>query len=453
MQEDRSGSRRSRDSSTNSALFDLELSIKAKEGSIKDDSQHTKKKCDVKEGTQPNTVLHNIAYLAQPMAIFEREILQDVKALRKQCLHSDGQLSLRQLGEGLQKKGYRVKIIKAGPRGTSSSPAQSGSAATAGTNTARQDPASILEKIKHKYLVCTGYRDASSASVAEDDIVIDPRFQEQFVISPMSRDYQRVLPVIPAEFVGTRLRLEALVGILADEIGKSFAELNLPLPPWRRKNAFLSRWERKPANTLTQQPTATLSARSSMERQNSGGSDGFYQILDLHMQSLQLAGKQLAGPSPRKCDGGGARTAHVGSPSSVGGSGGAQESWDNLSVILESSSQGTVKEGSCSDTSNSKHGSTNSKCSNSMEKAAMSPSVKPVKKNENVVSLLAKGLKSISQKDSWHNLLPTVKTVKRTGNVSPFNNDWTLKYSSTQDGSASQNRFGGIPKPPSSRRS
>ena len=52
--------------------------------------------------------------------------------------------------------------------------------------------------------------------------VIDPCFQEQFEIANPTPRYTAILSEVPHEFVGTEDRVAALVGLLSNEIKRSF---------------------------------------------------------------------------------------------------------------------------------------------------------------------------------------------------------------------------------------
>ena len=52
--------------------------------------------------------------------------------------------------------------------------------------------------------------------------VIDPCFQEQFEIANPTPRYTAILSEVPHEFVGTEERIATLVGLLSNEIKRSF---------------------------------------------------------------------------------------------------------------------------------------------------------------------------------------------------------------------------------------
>lgn len=75
-----------------------------------------------------------------------------------------------------------------------------------------------------------------------EPLIIDPSFKDQFVIAHPTEDYEALLKALPACFVGTVGRLEAVVGIMCGEMAAAFEARGLPLPPWRGEQAMLSKW-------------------------------------------------------------------------------------------------------------------------------------------------------------------------------------------------------------------
>lgn len=75
-----------------------------------------------------------------------------------------------------------------------------------------------------------------------EPLVVEPRFRDQFVIAHPTPAYQALLEAVPQCFVGTMERLEAVVSLLCDEMAAAFKEQGLAIPPWRTKQANLSKW-------------------------------------------------------------------------------------------------------------------------------------------------------------------------------------------------------------------
>jgi uncharacterized protein (TIGR01615 family) len=253
------------------------------------------------------------------MVDFERDLLQDTKSLAEQCRsrHSDGRLDVGHLAEELGHLGYAVKVVTVdGYRATEAdtTPPASGTTSSLVSKQQQQqqnhvhfDPASILEKLRHAYLLCTGKLDGS---LKHDGCLVDPRFKEQFVIGHPTAAYEKMLTAVPIEFVGTRLRLDALVRAVCHEIAVVYDSQGLPLPPWRKEQALLSRWAAPVGvssmggggginlardnsnnnNICTATDGVVVGGSSSTLRMEaSGGSAQFYETLELHLKSMQLS--------------------------------------------------------------------------------------------------------------------------------------------------------------------
>lgn len=72
--------------------------------------------------------------------------------------------------------------------------------------------------------------------------VIDPHFRDNFVIPRPTRRYEWVLDDVPEEVVLPLDRLKPLVTLLCHEMSRSFANMSMMLPPWRRESSILSKW-------------------------------------------------------------------------------------------------------------------------------------------------------------------------------------------------------------------
>ncbi|PNH07110.1 hypothetical protein TSOC_006448 [Tetrabaena socialis] len=103
-----------------------------------------------------------------------------------------------------------------------------------------------------------------SSQKLREPLVVEPRFREQFLIANPTRDYERLLMVrllllpgappgkaaatsrsktaLPVVFVGPLRRLDAVVALMAEAAAEVFRGAGRPLPPWRTKDATLSKW-------------------------------------------------------------------------------------------------------------------------------------------------------------------------------------------------------------------
>lgn len=66
--------------------------------------------------------------------------------------------------------------------------------------------------------------------------------REQFVISQSTPEYEKLLSLIPGEFVGTSTRLRPLVKLLCMEMEQAFQDTGLTWPPWRQVESMMSKW-------------------------------------------------------------------------------------------------------------------------------------------------------------------------------------------------------------------
>ena len=74
-------------------------------------------------------------------------------------------------------------------------------------------------------------------------IVVDPLFGQLFKLGKPSPRYHAFhAACVPETFVGTLNMMLTLVKAAAGAVLLSFAEADMPLPPWRRANSLMSRW-------------------------------------------------------------------------------------------------------------------------------------------------------------------------------------------------------------------
>uniref|UniRef100_A0A7S2Z3N7 Uncharacterized protein n=1 Tax=Chloropicon laureae TaxID=464258 RepID=A0A7S2Z3N7_9CHLO len=90
-----------------------------------------------------------------------------------------------------------------------------------------------LQNLRHSFVIVGG------------DTVIEPSFREQFAVARPSAEYQRFYESIPEFFVGTMAVLTRAVNLICSEMSRSFAENNLSVPAWRKKQGLLSKWRPK----------------------------------------------------------------------------------------------------------------------------------------------------------------------------------------------------------------
>lgn len=219
-----------KDSSTHSVLFDLELSTRGPRALLELE-RHAN--VTAHATAELHTKLQRVAYLARPTAGFEVDLLHQVQAIRGECCNNDGELNLMRLAQSLCLLGYVCSIQCNDP--TLIEDTQPGTSQGKPGSTV---DGTCLEKLRHTFIVCSGRADGSVIHYC----LVDPQFRDQFRIGQPTPAYETVLGMLPLEFVGSPLRLQALADVLCTEIVDVYREQNLPLPPWRKSQAMLSRW-------------------------------------------------------------------------------------------------------------------------------------------------------------------------------------------------------------------
>jgi uncharacterized protein (TIGR01615 family) len=101
-----------------------------------------------------------------------------------------------------------------------------------------------LRNLRHAFLAVQlpggGERGAAEADA---EVLVDPRFREQFEIAHTTPRYARLLEALAPEAAAPPARLAAAVGLLCAEMARAFAETGTPLPPWRQAAAMHSKWQ------------------------------------------------------------------------------------------------------------------------------------------------------------------------------------------------------------------
>jgi uncharacterized protein (TIGR01615 family) len=99
-------------------------------------------------------------------------------------------------------------------------------------------------KLKHKFIVCVGFHDVHKEEPTKvaTPILVEPKFREHFLVANTTQSYESLLQALPTIFVGTADRLEMVVSVLAHEMRLAFESQGRTLPPWRTKEAMMSKW-------------------------------------------------------------------------------------------------------------------------------------------------------------------------------------------------------------------
>lgn len=270
-------------------MFDLELSQKGARATRDLPNSDSLPECSLE-----NPVVQRLKYLARPVASFEIELLQDVRALagslRESCT---GSVPIAQLASDLAAMGYNCSIQCV------ESP---GMAETANYAVETEDT-KCLELLRHEFLLCSGKLDGTT----DHQCLIDPQFRDQFLLGKHNQQYETLLQSVPLEFVGSPLRLQALAAVICSEMTKVYEELGISLPPWRKPNAVLGKWfDTTTANSSGMQ-SARTDASQQRANQNKGSSSAaaegkrpsnFFSILKMHKDSVSSKGQKTNRNTP-----------------------------------------------------------------------------------------------------------------------------------------------------------
>lgn len=212
-----------KDSSTHSAIFDLELSNRGRRDG--DPSGSRRNDSSIRSHLQQQIKMRRIRYLSSPSAPFELDLLRQVESLQLMCQgESSKDTDPFLLASNLQRLGYKCVVQRS-----------------------EMNPATIKEfqpehedglRWYHTFVVCTGRLDGSHTC----QCFIDPNFKDQFLIGKPTETYQFLLEILPTVFIGTPLRLQSLIDFVYLEIAQAYCQQQLPVPPWRSHRVLLGRW-------------------------------------------------------------------------------------------------------------------------------------------------------------------------------------------------------------------
>ncbi|KAG1663368.1 hypothetical protein FOA52_007105 [Chlamydomonas sp. UWO 241] len=238
--------------------------------------------------------------LASPTrSTFGDKLRRNVVALRAGSDGSGSDLDIHTLAARLAARGAYSITVRAGhgPDGDA-------------TPASAKNPASVFCNLRHEFLLVRpapgahadgcplewggrtrlGCQDLEHSPAPE--YVVDLRFMEQFQVAQASAEYADLLSILPQEFVGPLPALVSLVTVLCSEMASSFAALGLPLPPWRKKDAMLSKWQpSKWTDTLVvaavcaAPATAGAAAAAASLRQDYGSTPHQHQHQDQHQHA------------------------------------------------------------------------------------------------------------------------------------------------------------------------
>lgn len=96
--------------------------------------------------------------------------------------------------------------------------------------------------LNHSFLLVSPVHIDVNSQEIDKVMIVDPGFKHQFEIARASEMYKNILKCVPQVFIGSRSDLFNAVAFLVNEAHKSFIENEFPIPPWRKKKSFLSKW-------------------------------------------------------------------------------------------------------------------------------------------------------------------------------------------------------------------
>ncbi|GIL74209.1 hypothetical protein Vretimale_1967 [Volvox reticuliferus] len=99
-----------------------------------------------------------------------------------------------------------------------------------------------FKSLRHEFLIVRG-----TGEFCGMEFIVEPSLRQHFAIPHPSPDYEYVLSRTPDVFVGGSCRLVPVIQLLCALMADSFQRKGLPLPPWRREAAMLSKWLPHPA--------------------------------------------------------------------------------------------------------------------------------------------------------------------------------------------------------------
>ena len=95
-------------------------------------------------------------------------------------------------------------------------------------------------RLQSNYYAYTPYGDKRMNN--ETQIIYDPRFREKLRVARMDERYRIILETLPVVYIGSRSRLHYIVEIMSAEMKRVFETHRMSVPPWRTREALLSRW-------------------------------------------------------------------------------------------------------------------------------------------------------------------------------------------------------------------
>jgi hypothetical protein len=127
-----------------------------------------------------------------------------------------------------------------------------------------------------------------------EQVLIDVGFKDSLQLARPTPPYQRLLDVLPVDFVGTAEVLKQVLHLVCAASAEAFAAHDMVVPPWRTYSGMLLRWTSSTYTELSPK-MLPLPARKQLQRKSPKVAAG------MHLQQLQHrahgpCGDQQQGP-------------------------------------------------------------------------------------------------------------------------------------------------------------
>ncbi|EFJ49897.1 hypothetical protein VOLCADRAFT_89362 [Volvox carteri f. nagariensis] len=106
-----------------------------------------------------------------------------------------------------------------------------------------------FKSLRHAFILVRG-----TGEFRGMEFIVEPSLRQHFSIPHPSPEYDYVLSRTPDVFVGGSCRLVPVVQLLCALMAYSFQRQGLPLPPWRKETAMMSKWMPHPARIRDLRP-------------------------------------------------------------------------------------------------------------------------------------------------------------------------------------------------------
>ncbi|KAI8101153.1 hypothetical protein M9435_001261 [Picochlorum sp. BPE23] len=161
-----------------------------------------------------STIKEKIKECLEPQSMYHVRLMRDVRQLTQNITGNSDQLDAAHMGAALSSTGYSVCLRSAIGGG---------------------DGTACFTHLSHEFLIL-------DCDEEQEHYIVEPNFREHFAIPHPTKRYSRLLDTVPKELVLPLFQVKPLVTLLYQEMSRSFAMKNMPLPPWRKQCSLLSKW-------------------------------------------------------------------------------------------------------------------------------------------------------------------------------------------------------------------